>query len=117
MSQITSALAWPSGKAYLFEKETVVPGTPGISYTRYDFSSGALDQGAQLIAPNWPGLRPTRPDASVYWGFGKVYFFYGDEYVRYDIANDAVDPEYLPPNLPPKIAGNWPMPWTDRIDA
>lgn len=117
MAQIKSAIAWPNGKAYLFEKEAAIPGVPGINYLRYDFFNGTVDQGFQLIAPNWQGLRPTRPDAAVYWGFGKIYFFYGDEYVRYDVVNDAVDPGYLPPNLPRKIAGNWNMPWTDRIDA
>lgn len=121
MTQIKSALAYPNGKAYLFEKETVVPISntvvPGINYIRYDFSNGTRDQGAQPIIPNWPALRPMRPDAAVYWGFGKIYFFYGDEYVRYDITNDAVDPEYLPPNLPFKIAGNWNMSWTNGFDA
>jgi hypothetical protein len=117
MTKIKAPLAWPSGKVYLFEKETVIPGVPGINYLRHDFVSGARDQGAQPIAFNWPGLRPTRPDAAVYWGFGKVYFFYGTEYVRYDVAKDAVDPEYLPPNPPFPIAGHWNMPWTDGIDA
>ncbi|NTV09572.1 MAG: hypothetical protein HGA47_02245 [Zoogloea sp.] len=117
MTQYKSTLAWPNGKVYAFEKETGVPGTPGLNYFRYDFVSGATDQGAQAISPNWKGLRDNRPDAAVYWGFGKIYFFYGDEYVRYDMAKDAVDPEYLPPNLPLKIGGNWNMPWTDRIDG
>jgi len=34
---------------------------------------------------------------------GKVYFFRGYEYLRYDIATDRVDPGY-----PAPIAGNWP---------
>lgn len=121
MPQVKSAIAWPNGKAYLFEKETVLPivGTvvPGVNYQRYDFVTGAPDLGFQPIALNWPGLRPTRPDAAVHWGFGKAYFFYGDEYVRFDAGNNAVDPEYLLPNPPRKIAGNWNLPWTDRIDA
>jgi hypothetical protein len=121
MPQVKSAIPWPNGKAYLFEKQTVVPIVntivPGVSYQRYDFATGTLDQGLQPIAPNWPGLRLVRPDAALYWGFGKAYFFYGDEYVRFDLGNNAVDPEYLPPNLPLKIAGNWNIPWTDRIDA
>jgi hypothetical protein len=112
MPQIKSAIAWPNGKAYLFEKLV-----PGLNYQRYDFASGALDQGLQNIAFNWPGLRPDRPDAALYWGFGKAYFFYGQHYVRFDIANNAVDPEYLPPNPPFTLAGNWNIPWTDRIDA
>lgn len=114
MTQFKTTLAWPNGKVYCFEKENLVP---SMTYLRYDFVSGTRDQGAQAIDANWPGLRPTSPDAAVYWGAGKTYFFYGDEYLRYDVGNDAVDPEYLPPNPPRKIAGNWDMPWTDRIDA
>lgn len=117
MTQIKAALAWPNGKAYCFEKETGVPGVPGVTYLRFDFVTGALDQGSVPIAPNWPGLRLTRPDAALTWGFGKFYFFYGDEYVRFDLQANAVDPPYLPPNPPTRIAGNWNMPWTDRIDA
>src|SRR2546421_2629966 len=117
MTQIKSALAWPNGKAYLFEKMTADQAGPGVTYRRYDFVSGALEQGSLSISANWSGLRTNRPDADVYWGFGKVYFFYSDEYVRYDVGKDAVDPEYLPPNLPFKIAGHWGMPWTDHIDA
>jgi len=115
MSQVKSALAWPSGKVYLFQKD-LDPAGQG-TYTAHDFVSGAREGGQRNIAANWTGLRPTRPDAAVYWGFGKAYFFYGDEYVRYDAVKDSVDPEYLPPNLPPKIAGNWNMPWTNGIDA
>jgi hypothetical protein len=57
----------------------------------------------------------TRPDAAVYWGFGKAYFFYGNSYVRFDLKNNSVDPDYTPNPRP--IAGNWQLPWTDRIDA
>jgi hemopexin len=41
-----------------------------------------------------------------------VYFFKGDQYLRYDIAADRVDPGY-----PLPIAGHWPGLWTDHIDA
>lgn len=120
---IKSPLAWPNGKAYLFQ---------GTDYVRYDFQSGALDQAALPIAPtNWSGLRATAPDAAVYWGFGKVYFFYGDEYVRFDLGLNGVEPEYLPPNRPtniitfdrvdldyPKsIAGNWNGVWPADLDG
>lgn len=121
MTAVKAPIAWPNGKAYLFERDGASPATPGTGYIRRDFVSGARDQGVQPIAqapdPNWPGLRTTRPDAAVHWGFGKVYFFYGKEYLRYDVGKDAVDPEYLPPNDPFTIAGNWNIPWTDGVDA
>jgi hypothetical protein len=108
MTRVKSAIALPSGKTYLFSDAI---------YNRYDFVSGAADQIGSITAPSWRGLRILAADAAVYWGCGKVYFFYGDEYVRYDLGNDAVDPEYLPPNAPLKIFGHWPGLWTDRIDA
>lgn len=42
----------------------------------------------------------------------RAYFFSGDQYVRYDVANDAVDPGY-----PKPIAGNWPGLFDRDIDA
>lgn len=114
MSGVKAAIAWPNGKMYLFEKDDQ---SPASTYTRFDFVTGQADQGSQDTGQNWPGLRPGRPDAALYWGFGKAYFFYGDEYLRYDTVADQVDPEYLSPNPPAKIAGHWTMPWTDRIDA
>jgi Hemopexin len=110
---VKSPIAWPNGKAYMFQ---------GADYVRYDFRTGALDQAARSIAQtNWPGLRGVAPDAAVHFGFGKVYFFYGDEYVRFDIGLNTVEPEYLPPNPPTKIAGNWaglPNDWaTTKIDV
>lgn len=95
---VTSALAFPNGKAYLFE---------GTTYSRYDFRTGAQEAAGLSIATNWNDLPPNAADAAVVWGFGKAYFFYGDEYLRYSIPLDKVDPEYLPPNPRPKIAPNW----------
>jgi matrix metalloproteinase-14 (membrane-inserted) len=50
-------------------------------------------------------------DAVVKWNNGKVYFFRGSEYLRYDIATDKVDLGY-----PAPIAGNWPGLFTSNID-
>jgi Hemopexin len=33
-------------------------------------------------------------DSAVLWPNGKIYFFSGDKYFRYDVANEAVDPDY-----------------------
>lgn len=43
---------------------------------------------------------------------GKVYFFYGDRYARYDVTADCVDPGY-----PKPIAGNWAGAFDRDIDA
>jgi Hemopexin len=95
---VTCALAFPNGKAYLFQ---------GTTYSRYDFRSGLAEASGVAIAGNWPGLPPNAPDAAVLWGVGKIYFFYDDEYLRYDIPSDQVDPGFLPPNPRPKIVPNW----------
>jgi hypothetical protein len=43
---------------------------------------------------------------------GKVYFFEGSQYIRYDQATFQQDPGY-----PRRIAGNWPDLWESDIDA
>ncbi|MFE3932167.1 hemopexin repeat-containing protein, partial [Streptomyces sp. YIM B13508] len=54
-----------------------------------------------------PGLREAGFDANldavVNWGNGKVFFFKGGNYLRYDVASDSADPGY-----PLSIADQWP---------
>jgi Hemopexin len=95
---ITSVMAYPNGKAYLFQ---------GSTYSRYDFRTGVAEATGVAIAGNWPNLPSNAPDAALYWGFNKAYFFYGNEYLRYDVRGDTVDSEYLPPNSRPQIVPNW----------
>ena len=51
-------------------------------------------------------------DAVVKWPNGKAYFFYGADYVRYDVKADKVDAGY-----PKSIAGQWKGLFTSDIDA
>lgn len=71
------------------------------SYSRYDWATLHVTPGyPKPIAGNWPGLRWTSINAAVN-GFGtfsdKAYFFKGKQYVRYDWANNQVDPGYPKP--------------------
>lgn len=104
---ISPSSIWPNGKAYFFK---------GAQYLRYDPGADKTDAGyPRPIAGNWPGFPASFAsgvNAAVVWGNGKVYFFKGNQYLRYDIASDKVDPGY-----PKPIAGNWPGLWADNIGA
>jgi GH24 family phage-related lysozyme (muramidase) len=78
----------------------------GDSYVR--LQNRVADGGYPLsIGQYWPGFADAGFDsgieAAANWGNGKVYFFKGDQYLRYDIAGNVTDPGY-----PRPIAGNWP---------
>jgi hypothetical protein len=102
---IDSGVDWGNGKVYLFRD---------TQYVRYDVATNSVDPGYPLpIDGNW-GPWPasfTSIDAAVKWPNGKIYFFHGPEYVRYDIATNRIDPGF-----PAPIAGNWPGVFTDGID-
>lgn len=105
---IDAAVEWDNGKAYFFK---------GNRYVRHDLKADRADSGYPKPINNetWPGLPWTDSiDTAVNWGNGKVYFFKGSQYLRYDTKADKVDPGY------PKPINNetWPgLPWTDGIDA
>lgn len=46
------------------------------------------------------------------WSDGKVYFFNGDSYVRWDVASDAVESGY-----PRQIDSGWRGVWSDGFDS
>jgi Hemopexin len=101
------------GKVYFFY---------GDEYVRFDIGLNTVEP--EYLPPNpptkiagrWPGLpndwATTKIDAAVNWGNGKVYFFRGSEYLRYDITFDRVDSEY-----PKSIAGSWNGVWDADLDG
>lgn len=101
------------GKGYFFR---------GSQYLRYDYGDDLPDAGyPKDIAANWHGLPQgfrSSFDATVNGqkGFaGKLYFFKGDQYVRYDWATDRTDPGY-----PKPIVANWhglPAGFTSSFDS
>jgi len=102
---VDAGLDWGNGKAYFFHDS---------QYVRYDIATDRVDAGyPATIAGNW-GNWPaawTGVDAAVKWNNGKVYFFRGSQYLRYDIATDRVDAGY-----PAATSGNWPGLFTSAID-
>ncbi|MFJ4356063.1 hemopexin repeat-containing protein [Streptomyces massasporeus] len=98
-SEPDAAVNLEAGNLYLFR---------GAQYVRYNVAADSVDPGYPLaIAGNWPGFSEagfaSGVDAAVNWGNGKLFFFKGPNYLRYDIATDRADPGY-----PLAIAGNWP---------
>jgi Hemopexin len=88
-----------AGKAYFFR---------GDQYVRYDWVQDKVDEGYPQPLEAWhlPGEFASGIDAAINGErqyAGKAYFFKGDQYVRYDWAQDTVDQGY-----PKPIAGNWP---------
>ena len=96
------------GKVYFF---------CGDNYTRFDINSNVTDPGyPKRISVGWPGVTyrsidaaTMRPDKGTN---GKIYFFNGDEYVRFDLKSNRVDPGY-----PAKITRGWPGIGFSSIDA
>ncbi|MFF5206606.1 hemopexin repeat-containing protein [Streptosporangium sp. NPDC000396] len=98
-ANIDAAVNWGNGKVYFFK---------GPDYLRYDIADDKVEPGYPLpVADHWPGFQEAgfgaNIDAAVNWGNGKVYFFKGPDYLRYDIADDKVEPGY-----PLPIADHWP---------
>ncbi|QSQ13122.1 hemopexin repeat-containing protein [Myxococcus landrumensis] len=102
---VDTMVHWPDEKAYFFR---------GSEYLLYDVAADRVAPGyPRPIAGNWPGWPATWTgvDAAVRWPNGKVYFFRGSEYLRYDVAADKVDPGY-----PLPISARWPGLWTSGIE-
>ena len=96
------------GKTYFFR---------GPEYVRYDWDSDTVDYGpAPLTAWGLTGSFAQGIDAALEgqgpW-FGKLYFFKGDKYVRFDWATDKID------QAENTIAAGWylPPPFSSGIDA
>jgi Hemopexin len=106
---VDAVTLWPNGYAYFFQYD---------HYFRFDVANNRFDPtNPRPIQGSWPGapgggpaLWSTAPylKGALVWpvpieGRMKAYFFQYDYYMRYDIADDHVDPGY-----PQPVAGNWP---------
>ncbi len=89
----------------------------GDEYVRFDIGADKVDSGSRKKPPPTGRVYGAEGiDAAVLWpdkgAEGKMYFFRGDEYIRYDLKKDKADSGY-----PKKIAPYWPGVWAEGIDA
>lgn len=112
---IDTAFEAGNGKAYFFK---------GDQYLRYDMASGAADPGyPKPIAGNWPGLQQFAGgardlDAVMFVLSSRIYFFKGDQYIRYNLDLDRADahyPAYLSESTWPN-SGYWPAHWSGSLN-
>ena len=87
-----------NGKVYLFK---------GNQYVRFSNVGDGVDAGyPKAISDGWPGLPASFQSgidaALLRESNGKIYFFKGNQYVRFSNVSDGVDAGY-----PKPIAGNW----------
>ncbi|MEH6450467.1 MAG: hemopexin repeat-containing protein [Oleispira sp.] len=90
-ANIDAAINWGNGKAFFFK---------GEQYIRYDIAADKADEGYPMnIAADWPGLEKFEGgaqniDAAVEWSNGVVYFFKGNQYIKYDKSADKTQWSY-----------------------
>jgi len=103
-----------NGKAYFFK---------GDQYLRFDLAGDAADPGyPKPIAGYWPGLEKFAGgardlDAAMYVMRSRLYFFKGDQYLRYNLDLDRADPHYpayLSETSWPN-SGYWPAHWSGTL--
>jgi hypothetical protein len=98
------------GKAWFFKDS---------QYLRYNVASDVVETAPKPIVGNWgemgwPKGWTTGIDAAVYGAgpsAGKIYFFRGDQYIRYELQSDIVE------HGPAPVVGNWTMlaeQWYDK---
>ncbi|WP_408952889.1 hemopexin repeat-containing protein [Lysobacter sp. Hz 25] len=104
-----------NGEVYFFKD---------AQYVRYDLAAGAVDAGYPApIAGRWPGLEKFAGgardlDAALFFSRSKLYFFKGDQYIRYNLDSDRADsyyPAYLSESTWPN-SGYWPAHWSGALN-
>lgn len=106
--RVCGVLTYPSnGRLYFFR---------GAEYLRLNPATNTVDAASppypRFSSTYWAGIWPDGLSAAVTWNNGKIYFFKGENYIRYDIAADRADSGY-----PQNIALNWPGVWPAGVDA
>jgi hypothetical protein len=105
--------SWASGIQGGFVWGQVAYFFRGSEYLRYDIAADRVSDGyPRKIAdywPGWPADWQDGVDGCVGWTGGRVYFFKGPNYIRYDLNQDKVT---RGPNETSSSWGNWPSSWS-----
>ncbi len=92
----SAALVWNSDRVYFFK---------GNTYSGYSMSADKITESSKSILYNWPGLNEkfATIDAAIQspWSSNHVYFFSGDEYIKYKKSPKGVS------YGPKKIKDHW----------
>jgi hypothetical protein len=102
-------LGFPRTDAILVTAPDAVYFFKGDKYVRYEMSEhryGVFEGYPKPIKDRWFGVIFDRIDAAIYWRFDKVYFFSGDQYIRYDMSNFRADAGY-----PKALSSNYVQDW------
>jgi len=82
------------------------------NYARIDMDTDHLDFGPVPFTEAWPGLEFPRIDTAFALGRDTVYFFCGDQYVRFNTLKNRVEEGY-----PQPLKKRWKGVTFDRLDA
>jgi len=99
---VDAALYWDSQSLYLFKDQKIVV---------YNYKKDAVTS-TLTLQEAFKGVTFDKVDAALDYGNGKIYFFRGKEYTRYDRNTQRVDPNY-----PKPIKKYWPGLHSSPIDA
>ncbi|OFX22287.1 MAG: hypothetical protein A2033_07385 [Bacteroidetes bacterium GWA2_31_9] len=75
----------------------------------FNKKSNKVEGEPKKINDFFPGLWESGIEAVINWGNGKLYFFKGSEYIRFDTNTNKADTGY-----PKTMAGNWGSSWFDN---
>lgn len=91
-------------KLFVFRRDRVI---------RLDIDTMKMDPGYPVsLAEAFPGLPFERIDAALVTGFDAIYFFFGNQYARFNPTTNRVDDGY-----PQPIAKRWVGVTFDRLDS
>jgi hypothetical protein len=110
--RVDAVVVWPVPR----NARTVAYFFRGNQYIRFDVKAHRADPGyPKPLAGNWPNFKfPDGIDGAVAWptkieGKSVVYFFKGDQYMRYDVDADRADDQTEGGLVyPAPVAGSWP---------